>query len=89
MGRPGATLPPGGINGQVDRIQNINAAYSFTMRAGVSYLINLANKTEGACVSGALFAPGTRSFEEGSPLLHIGCGGYRLFTPRPRPGRAL
>lgn len=86
VGPPGRTLPPGGINGQVDRIQNVNAAYSFTMRAGVSYLINLANKTEGACVSGALFAPGTRSFEEGSPLLHIGCGGYRLFTPRPGQG---
>ena len=56
------------------------------MRAGVSYLINLANKTEGACVSGALFAPGTSSFEEGSPLLHIGCGGYRLFTPGPGEG---
>ncbi|MFI4993463.1 MAG: hypothetical protein ACHQCH_07595 [Solirubrobacterales bacterium] len=86
VGPPGKTLPPGGINGQVDRIQNVNAAYSFTMRAGVSYLINLANKTEGACVSGALFAPGTSSFEEGSPLLHIGCGGYRLFTPRPGQG---
>ncbi len=61
------------------------------MRAGVSYLINLANKTEGACVSGALFAPGTRSFggeeeESGSALLHIGCGGYRLFTPGPGEG---
>ena len=85
---PGLRLPSGGVNGQVDRIQNINAAYSFTMRAGVSYLINLANRTEGACVSGALFAPGTNSFggeegESGSALLHIGCGGYRLFTPGP------
>ena len=91
IGPPGAPLPSGGVNGQVDRIQNINAAYSFTMRAGVSYLINLANKTEGACVSGALFAPGTRSFggeeeESGSALLHIGCGGYRLFTPGPGEG---
>jgi hypothetical protein len=86
IGPPGAPLPSGGVNGQVDRIQNINAAYSFTMRAGVSYLINLANKTEGACVSGALFAPGTSSFEEGSSLLHVGCGGYRLFTPGPGQG---
>ncbi len=91
IGPPGAPLPSGGVNGQVDRIQNINAAYSFTMRAGVSYLINLANKTEGACVSGALFAPGTRSFggeeeESGSALLHIRCGGYRLFTPGPGEG---
>jgi hypothetical protein len=78
---PGAPLPAGGRSGQVDRIQNINAAYSVTMHAGVSYLINLANRTPGGCVSGRLFAPGTRSFEEGSPLLTIRCGGYRLFTP--------
>jgi hypothetical protein len=87
VGPPGRPLPSGGVNGQVDRIQNINAAYSFTLHAGVSYLINLANKTEGACVSGALFAPGTSSFEEGSSsLLHISCGGYRLFTPGPGAG---
>jgi len=86
VGPPGRSLPAAGAFGQVDRIQNINAAYSFTMRSGVSYLINLANKTEHACVSGALFAPGTRSFEEGSPLLHIHCGGYRLFTPGPGQG---
>ncbi len=86
VGPPGAPLPSGGINGKVDRIQNINAAYAFTMHAGVSYLINLANKTDGACVSGALFAPNTSSFEEGAPLTHIGCGGYRLFTPGPGQG---
>jgi hypothetical protein len=83
---PGPTLPFGGASGQVDRVQNVNAAYSFTLHAGVSYLINLANKTKGACVSGALFAPGTGSFEEGSPLLRIRCGGYRLFTPGPGRG---
>jgi len=33
--------------------------------AGVSYLINLANKTDGACVSGALFAPNTNSSKKG------------------------
>jgi hypothetical protein len=86
VGPPGPRLPAGGASGQVDRIQNINAAYSFTLRAGVSYLINLANRTEGACVSGGLFAPGTSSFEEGSPLLNIHCGGYRLFTPGPGEG---
>jgi hypothetical protein len=90
---PGAPLPSGGINGRVDRIQDINAAYSFTMHAGVSYLISLANETEHACVSGALYAPGTSSFggeeEEsgsGSTLLQINCGGYKLFTPGPGEG---
>ena len=96
---PGHPLPAAGVNGQVDRTQNVNAAYSVTMRAGVSYLINLTNETNGACVSGALFAPGTTSFgeeggeEEGEEggggqgaLLHISCGGYRLFTPRSGQG---
>ncbi len=86
VGPPGAPLPTGGISGRVDRIQNINAAYAFTMHSGVSYLINLANRTKGACVSGALFAPSTSSFEGEPALLRIGCGGYRLFTPGPGEG---
>ncbi len=94
---PGSPLPAAGASGQVDRIQNINAAYAVTLHAGVSYLISLANETRGACVSGALFAPGTTSFggeeEEpeaggraGSSLLQIQCGGYRLFTPAAGKG---
>jgi hypothetical protein len=83
---PGARLPAGGISGRVDRIQNINAAYSVAMRSGVSYIVSLGNDTPGACVSGGLFAPGTRSFEEASPLTHISCGGFRLFTPGPGQG---
>jgi hypothetical protein len=89
---PGTPLPAAGIGGHVDRVQNINAAYAITMHAGESYLIDLANETKGACVNGALFAPGTSSFgvEEGEGssggLLHIECGGYRLFTPGPGEG---
>jgi hypothetical protein len=83
---PGLPLPSGGASGQVDRIQDSNAAYHFTLRSGVSYLINLANTTPHACVSGHLFAPGTSSFEGGSPLLNIHCGGFRLFTPGPGQG---
>ena len=89
---PGPPLPAAGVSGQVDRIQNINAAYSVVMHSGVSYLINLANDTEGGCVSGALFSPGTSSFggEEGGEqtpaLVHIHCGGFRLFTPGPGEG---
>ncbi len=78
---PGPRLPAGGVSGQVDRIQNINAAYSFSLHAGVSYLINLANETKGGCVGGALFAPGVSSFEGASARLRVDCGGYRLFTP--------
>jgi len=83
---PGPRLPAGGAAGRVDRIQNINAAYSFVMRSGVSYIVSLANKTPGACVSGGLFAPGTSSFEESSPVMHLRCGGFGLFTPGPGQG---
>jgi hypothetical protein len=84
---PGAPLPATGAGGHVDRIQNVNAAYSVTLHSGTSYIFNLRTTTRhGACVSGALFAPGTRSFEEGSSLLRIDCGGYRLFTPGPGAG---
>ncbi len=84
---PGSPLPAGGVSGHVDPIQNVNAAYAFTLRPGVSYLINLANGRGGGCVDGRLYAPGTRSFEEGSPsVLRIDCRGYRLFTPGPGQG---
>jgi hypothetical protein len=78
---PGPRLPAAGASGQVDRIQNINAAYSIPLHAGVSYLINLVNLTKGGCVNGGLFAPGTRSFEGASARFRVDCGGYRLFTP--------
>ncbi len=78
---PGPRLPGSGASGQVDRIQNINAAYSIVMHAGVSYLVNLVNETKGGCVNGALFGPGTHSFEGASARFRVNCGGYRLFTP--------
>ena len=84
---PGLPLPGGGVSGQVDPIQNVNAAYAVTLHAGVSYLINLANGNGGGCVNGRLYPPGTRSFEEGSPTaVQINCRGYRLFTPGPGQG---
>jgi hypothetical protein len=84
---PGLALPAGGVSGQVDPIQNVNAAYAVTLHAGVSYLLNLANGRGGGCVNGRLYPPGTRSFEEGSPaVVHINCRGYRLFTPGPGQG---
>jgi hypothetical protein len=83
---PGPRLPAGGVSGQVDRIQHSNAAYSVSLHAGVSYLINLANETQGGCVNGALFPPGTSSFEGASARFRVDCGGYRLFTPGPGKG---
>jgi hypothetical protein len=78
---PGVPLGSAGAGGRVDPIQNVNAAYAVTLHAGVSYLINLANGQGGGCVTGQLFAPGTRSFENASAVAHIDCRGYRLFTP--------
>jgi hypothetical protein len=84
---PGPPLPARGASGQVDRIQNVNAAYALTLHAGVSYMIDLNTKTRhGACVTGSLYPPGTSSFEGGSAVLSIACGGYRLFTPGPGRG---
>jgi hypothetical protein len=83
---PGPRLPAGGVSGQVDRIQNINAAYSVVLHTGVSYLVNLANRTPHACVTASVFAPGTSSFEEGTPVMHLRCGGFGLLTPRPGQG---
>lgn len=83
---PGPRLPAAGVSGRVDRIQNVNAAYSVVLHSGVSYIVSLAGDTPRACVGGGLFAPGTRSFEEGSQLLGLSCGGFRLFTPGPGRG---
>lgn len=85
---PGPRLPADGASGQVDRIQNVNAAYSVSMHAGVSYMISLANATPHACVTAYLFAPGTTSFEEneGAALKTIHCGGFALFTPEAGMG---
>ena len=58
------------------------------MHSGVSYLINLANETEGACVSGALFAPGTSSFEEEESLACCTSTAAATACSRPAPARA-
>lgn len=84
---PGAPLPRAGASGRVDRIQNVNAAYSLVMHAGVSYILDLTTTSRGgACVTARLYPPRTRSFEGASEALAIRCGGYRLFTPGPGAG---
>ncbi len=84
---PGPPLAGGGVSGHVDRIQNINAAYSVRMHAGVSYMIVLANTTgHGACPRATLFGPGTSTFEGARALAGIECSGYQLFTPAAGEG---
>jgi len=78
---PGPALAPRGAGGTLDRVQDTSKAYSMVMHAGTSYRINLAEETDGACVTGELYPPGTSSFDSGTPVLRLRCGGYRLFTP--------
>jgi hypothetical protein len=78
---PGTALPPAGAGGVLDRIQDTTKAYSTVMHAGKSYRINLADETQGACVSAGLYPPGTTSFDDATPVLRLHCGGYQLFTP--------
>ncbi len=87
--RPGPAARAG-ASGQVDRIQNINAAYSID-HARRGQLPDQPRRTRpsGGCVNGALFAPGTRSFEGASARFRVNCGGYRLFTPGPGKGGRL
>jgi hypothetical protein len=80
---PGPQLGAAGVDGVLDRVQNTTRAFSTTMVAGRGYRINLADETEPGCVSLSLYGPGTRSFDDGTPVLRIHCGGYRLFTPGP------
>lgn len=78
---PGAPLAPGGVSGTLANVLNESAAYSTTLVAGVSYRINLVSRVDG-CMQLAIFAPGTHSFSDGSPVASLRCQGYRLFTPR-------
>jgi hypothetical protein len=78
---PGAPLGPGGASGTLERVLNASAAYSSNLVAGVSYRVNLVSRIDG-CMHLAIFAPGTGSFDDGSPVARLRCQGYRLFTPR-------
>jgi hypothetical protein len=82
---PGAALPSGGVARTLDSVQNTDDAWAVRMREGAPYRINLANAEEG-CVTFELYAPGTRDFEDASPVRHLRCGGYLLFTPRAGEG---
>lgn len=80
---PGPRLPRRGADGAVDRVQNLDDAFSFFMREGRSYRINLASD---GCVSLSIYPPGTRDFDGDSPVRRLRCGGYTLFTPGPGEG---
>jgi hypothetical protein len=78
---PGTPLAAGGASGTLLRVLNTTAAYSAQLTAGTPYRVNLVSRIQG-CMQLAIFAPGTTSFDGGSPVTGPHCQGYRLFTPR-------
>jgi hypothetical protein len=78
---PGPQLPAAGVTRTLDSVQNTDDAFSFRMRSGTSYRVNLTTSGEEGCVALELYPPGTRDFEDASPVKRLRCGGYVLFTP--------
>ncbi len=99
---PGSPLGRGGVTSTLDRVLRPAEAYSYTMREGVTYRINVVPVTppdaastanadedtpEYVCRANvALYAPGTTDFDEDGPEFVEGCDAYRLFTPARRAG---
>lgn len=99
---PGSPLGRGGVTSTLDRVLRPAEAYSYTMREGVTYRINVVPVTPPATASTAnadedtpeyvcranvaVYAPGTTDFDEDRPEFVAGCDAYRLFTPARRAG---
>jgi hypothetical protein len=82
---PGPRLPARGVSSWVDPITDFDDAWSFPMRAGVAYRMNLS-PARGRCVTLSLYRPGTRSFAAAAPVHVVPCGGYFAYTPGPGGG---
>jgi len=77
---PGRRLPARGVTRALDRLGNTDDAWSWRMREGRSYRVNLA--TGGRCMRLRIFGPRARSFG-GTFKRQRFCGGYVLYTPGP------
>jgi len=82
---PGPRLPARGVSSWVDPITDFDDAWSFPMRAGAAYRMNLS-PARGRCVTLSLYRPGTRSFAAAAPVHVVPCGGYFTYTPGPGAG---
>lgn len=82
---PGAILPRRGARSTLDPLVRPEEAWSAVFVAGRTYRVNLAPDRE-RCMSLSIFAPGTKSFGDSSPIRHAHCGGYLVFTPGPDGG---
>jgi hypothetical protein len=81
---PGQPLPQRGVTATVDPLEDFDDAWSFSMRPGIAYKVNLAPARK-RCVGLALYRPGTRSFSSQS-IHSLSCGGYVTLTPGPGEG---
>jgi len=82
---PGTPLPPRGVTSTVDPLVDFDDAWSFRMRPGTPYRINLA-PPRNKCVALRIYRPGTRSFADAEPVHSFSCGGYVTITPGPDAG---
>jgi len=85
---PGTLLAKGGVDGTLDRVGNLEDAYSLRMRAGRTYRFRLSSRSAEECaISARLYPPGSRSFDGGA-VKRLGCdaSGYETFTPGPADG---
>jgi hypothetical protein len=80
---PGKPLPALGVTRTLDRIANPDDAWAVHLRIGVSYRIHLSGRNGHCDTSAQLYAPRTTSFDSGTIVTEMPCGGYRLFTPGP------
>jgi hypothetical protein len=79
---PGPPLPHRGVTSTVDPLVDFDDAWSFAMRPGVTYKVELA-PARGTCVGLSFYRPRTHSFSTTRPIHSLGCGGYVTFTPGP------
>jgi hypothetical protein len=82
---PGPRLPSKGVTDSVTRLLNPTDAWSARLKTGTTYRLNLDTRST-ACTTLLVYPPGTRSFDDASPVRRLACGGYQLITPRPGGG---
>jgi hypothetical protein len=82
---PGRRLPRRGGVATVDRARDLSDAWSKVLRAGTSYVVTLASRSD-ACPRVSVYEPGLSSFDETGPLDGSRCNAHNLFTPE-RSGR--
>lgn len=83
--RVAPALPPGGVGGRVDSVDETAETWAVALTAGRRYRFALRHPGPG-CLGTALYPPGRGS--SGPAAATLGCGGYALYAPR-RSGRYM